>query len=282
MSQKHEEKAEAHLEKANKCITKLFKDWEGGEENFTKAANAFKMAQKHQEAGAAFMKAAECQIKLKAPFEAATHMVSAAGSFKRSSPRDAVDALQKACEIYTDSGKFHMAAQKTKEMAEILEDLGDVEQAIEAYRNAANYFTGEDSVAASNACLMKVGFQCALLEKYEPAIEAFEQVATVSIDNNLLKYSCKDAYLPAGLCHFCIGDMTAAGAAIERYGEQDVTFPTCREGKFLKELHAALVDENVETFTNIVFEYDSMGKLNPWQTTILLRIKEAMKSASRL
>jgi alpha-soluble NSF attachment protein len=43
------------------------------------------------------------------------------------------------------------------------------------------------------------------MELYDVAIEKFEQVAAASVDDNLLKWSLKEYFLKAGLCHLCTG-----------------------------------------------------------------------------
>ena len=41
------------------------------------------------------------------------------------------------------------------------------------------------------------------LENYQPAIQVYEDVARLSMDNNLLKYSAKGYLLNAGICRLC-------------------------------------------------------------------------------
>jgi alpha-soluble NSF attachment protein len=54
---------------------------------------------------------------------------------------------------------------------------------------------------------------------------------------------------------------------------QDVSFSDTRECTLLKELLDAVDEGDVEKFTNAVFEFDQISKLDKWKTTILLRIK---------
>lgn len=56
-----------------------------------------------------------------------------------------------------------------------------------------------------NKCLLKVAHFAAQLEQYDKAIENLESVATSSIDNSLTKWSIKEYFLKAGLCHLCKG-----------------------------------------------------------------------------
>ena len=124
----------------------------------------------------------------------------------------------------------------------------------------------------ANQCWIKVATFAAQLEQYEKAIEKFEHVATVSLENNLTKYSAKQYFLQAGLCHLCkvcwyandlflhlfpcnvislptppfpplprfslslslTQDVITARKALERYQELDMTFSSTRECQFLK------------------------------------------------
>ena len=50
---------------------------------------------------------------------------------------------------------------------------------------------------------MQVAQFSAELERYQPAIAIYEDVARTSMDNNLLKYSAKGYLLCAGICRLC-------------------------------------------------------------------------------
>ena len=56
-----------------------------------------------------------------------------------------------------------------------------------------------------NKCLLKVAHFAAQLEQYDVAIDKLETVATASMDNQLTKWSLKEYFLKAGLCHLCTG-----------------------------------------------------------------------------
>jgi len=174
--------------------------------------------------------------------------------------------------------RFSIAAKHQKEIAELYEAELDFEHAIESYQVAADYFEGEGSSSAASACLLKVAQFSAQLEKYEKAIEIFEKVAKTSLESNLLKWSVKEYFLKAGLCHLASGDVVSAKRALERYMEMDVTFSAQRECKFLQDIVAAVENFDVEAFTQAVVEFDSISKLDQWKTTMLLRIKTAIKA----
>lgn len=98
-----------------------------------------------------------------------------------------------------------MAAKYQKEVAEICEANEDIEGAMKAYETAAEYYEGEGAVSSGNQCLLKVAHYAALNESYEKAIEIYDQVATASLGNNLLKYGAKDHFLKAVICHLATG-----------------------------------------------------------------------------
>lgn len=81
----------------------------------------------------------------------------------------------------------------------------------------------------------------------------------------------------AGLCHMATGDFITAQRAVEGYVEKFVAFQDTRECKFLRDLLANSVDEpNVEQFTAVVADYDSVSRLDAWYTSILLHIKKSL------
>jgi len=254
--------------------------FEEASEFFGKAANYFKMAKKYDEAGKAFIKVAECQLKLDSKHEAATSYTSAVSCLKKNSSADAVDCLKKAVELYTGEGRFSVAAKNQKEVAEIYEAEMDLEKAIENYQLAADYFEGENSTSQANSCLLKVAQYSAQLENYIKAIELYEHVAKSSLDNNLLKWGAKEHLQKAVLCYLANEDLVGAQKAVENYKSWDVSFGSSRECKFVEEIIKAVEQYDVESFTQSVVDYDSITKLDNWKTKVLLKIKQGIQGQS--
>ncbi|KAI9179420.1 vesicular-fusion protein S17 [Blastocladiella emersonii ATCC 22665] len=280
--------AELLMEKANKKLNAgVFSSLFGGnkheeaEELFTKAANQYKLGKKWKEAGDAFSQAADMQLRLGERDEAASRFIDAANAYKKVDPRDAINALKQAIDILTERGRFQMAAKHQKTIAEIYEsDLVDLEKAMAAYETAAEWFQGEEASALANGCLLKVATFAAQLEQFPKAVELFEKIAASSMDNSLTKWSVKEYLLKAGLCHLAAEDHVGARQAIERYCDLDVTFATQRECIFLQNLLDTLEAGDADAFTGFVVEYDKLTKLDAWKTSILLKIKKGIESAS--
>lgn len=189
---------------------------------------------------------------------------------------EAVNCLLKAIEIYTDMGRFTMAAKHHQSIAEMYEtDAVDLERAVQHYEQAADYYRGEESNASANKCLLKVAQYAAQLENYEKAIQIYQQVASSALESSLLKYSAKEYLFRAALCHLCV-DVLNAQHGIERYIQMYPAFQDSREYKLLMTLIEHMEEQNVDGFTDAVKEYDSISRLDQWYTTILLRIKKTL------
>uniref|UniRef100_A0A8C3UV07 NSF attachment protein alpha n=2 Tax=Catharus ustulatus TaxID=91951 RepID=A0A8C3UV07_CATUS len=237
---------------------------------------AFKMAKNWSQAGAAFSRAAQLQLQLQSKHEAASLLVDAGNAFKKADPQEAVNCLLRAIEIYTDMGRFTIAAKHHVAIAEIYEsDLGDIHKAIAHYEQAADYYKGEESTSSANKCLLKVAAFAAQLEQFPRAIDIYEQVGAVAMDSPLLKYSAKEHFFRAALCHFCV-DMLNCKLAVQRYEEMFPAFSDCRECKLLKKLLDAHEEQNVDAFTDAVREFDSISRLEPALTALLLRVKRSI------
>ena len=131
----------------------------------------------------------------------------------------------------------------------------------------------------ANKLWLKTADLAALEGDYYKAIEHYEKVAEQSINNNLMKYSVKDYFLKAGVCHLASGDLVAAQRALERYREMDPQFATQREHMLLADLCEAVEAKSQDQFTDKLYQYDQVSKLDKWKTTILVRVKNSIEEA---
>ncbi|KAL7108655.1 hypothetical protein ABFS83_06G125500 [Erythranthe nasuta] len=245
---------------------------------FDKAANAFKLAKSWDQAGAVYVKLANCHLKLDSKHEAANSYADAAHCYKKGNAKEAIPCLEQSVNLFLDIGRLNMSARYYKEIAELYEQEQNLEQAIVYYERAADLFQSEDVTTSANQCKQKIAQYAAQLEQYQKSIEIYEDIARQSLNNNLLKYGVKGHLLNAGICQLCKGDVVAITNALERYQDLDPTFSGTREYKLLSELAAAVDEEDIAKFTDAVKEFDSMTQLDAWKTTLLLRVKEAVKA----
>ncbi|KAG8130862.1 putative Alpha-soluble NSF attachment protein [Naja naja] len=212
---------------------------------YARAANMFKIAKNWSAAGNAFCQAAQLHLQLQNKHDAAMSFVDSNNAFKKADPQEAINCLLRAIEIYTDMGHFTIAAKHHTTIAEIIADLA-------------------------------VATYAAQLEKYQKAIEIYEQVRTSAMDSPLLKYSVKEYFLKAALCHFCI-DMLSDKLAVQKYEEMFPAFSDSRECKLVKKLLDAHKEQNIDSYTESVKEYDSISHLDQWLTTMLLHNKKTIQ-----
>jgi len=253
--------------------------WENAADLYTQAANAFRMQKQNKEAGQAFERAADIQTnKLNEPDDAANTLTEAFKVYRKTDPLDAARCLDVAINHYTLKGNFRRAATHKQNLGECYEvEIGDQKKAIESYELAASWFENDNAEALANKLYLKVADLAALDEDYYKAIENFEKVSASSVSNNLMKWSVKDYFLKAGLCHLAVGDMVATNRAVEKYRDMDPTFPSTREHQLLVDLAEQVEAGDQEAFAEKLFLYDQMSKLDKWKTTILLRIKNAIE-----
>ncbi|WOK96560.1 alpha-soluble NSF attachment protein [Canna indica] len=243
-----------------------------------KAANCFKLAKNWERAGLVYIKLASCHLKSDSKHEAASAYVDAANCYKKISVKDTAQSLSQAVDLFLEIGRLNMAARYCKELGELYEQEQNLEKAVDYFERAADLFQSEEVTTSSNQCKQKVAQISAQLEQYPKAIEIYEAIARHSVNNSLLKYSVKGILLNAGICQLCKGDAVAIMNALELYQEIDPTFSGTREYKLLAELADSMDQGDEMKFTNALQEYDSMTRLDPWKTTLLLRVKNVIKA----
>lgn len=77
---------------------------------------------------------------------------------------------------------------------------------------------------------MQVAQFSAEMDRYEPAIQIYEDVAHRSMDNNLLKFSAKGYLLNAGICRLCGNSFRGPGVPLDIVSYACVLLHTFRVG----------------------------------------------------
>ncbi|KAJ6865487.1 hypothetical protein NC651_035905 [Populus alba x Populus x berolinensis] len=301
----HIRRGEEFEKKADKKINGwalLGSKYEDAADLLTQSANQFKLAKSWDKAGSVFIKLSNCHVKLDSRHEAATAYVDAASCYKKTSTKGAISCYLQAVDIYVDMGRYSNAAKYCKEIGELYELEQNSDKAILYFEKAADYYEFQESNSLANKCKLKVAEISAQLEQYQKAIQIYEDVARQSLNNNLLKYGVRGHLLNAGICQLCRGDVVAITNALEQYENLDPTFSRTREYRFLSvsgcfsiirlaichalyvielpcaDLATAIDEEDVPKLTSIIKEFDSISKLDSWKVTLLLKVKNALKS----
>jgi len=246
--------------------------YEDAAEHFTRAAKAFQLAKAHESAGNAFEEAASCYALSKyGKYNASISYVNAGHSYAQDKKlTNAIPVMLKGIEIMTEEGKFGSAAKYENEVAEMFEQMSDIDNAMKHYELAADFYETDNSIASSLPCLLKVAHLAAKKGDYHKAIALIEKAA------GFAKYSKVEYYLKAGLLYLCLGDVVAATKAVEKWAMTKENYNGTREHKFLEQLISAVREEDIEAFKAAVGEWDQITKLDAWKTALLTKIMESI------
>ncbi|XP_045134868.1 alpha-soluble NSF attachment protein-like isoform X2 [Portunus trituberculatus] len=287
-------------------------------ELYQQAANKFKMAKKWSAAAHAFTELASLYGKAGSRLDAATNYVEAGNCYKKTDPNEAVNCLLKAIEIYTDMGKFVMAAKHHQSIGEIYETEGLVklrampDNSRECFKSSSRRRLPKAFRLSSKAskCSVWVADIEKAIQHFEQASDYFRGEENNSSSNKcLLKVAMYAAqmenyekaiqiyeqvatsslessllkysakeYMFRATLCHLVVDVTNAKIAVEKYEEMYPAFQDSRECKLLKALMTHLEEQNVDAFTDTVKDYDSISRLDQWYTTMLLRIKKTINA----
>lgn len=198
-----------------------------------------------------------------------------------------MSAYQSAIALLTDAGRLTQAAKMSRDCAELYEsdEVSGVEEkaaalAIEMYEQAADLFAMEDSKGQASNCKAKVAeLSSAALDPPDllKAGQIYDELGRNCLDSNLLKFNAKGYFLQAILCQLANSDAIGAEQALQRYEGIDYTFSESREGKFAATLVECVNGMDAEGFATACFEFDRVSKLDPWKTSMLVRVKRGIE-----
>lgn len=217
-------------------------------------------------------------------FEIATTYVEMANVYKKSSKADAIGAFEKAVVLLSEDGKFRNAAQYEQEIAELNEEIDNLDKAVEHYKIARDFFEQDNSKSSSFKCSVALGNIEATREHYDDAIEAFEAAGDICVDDKLLAWSAKDSYFKAALCHMLkkesFEEIEDIKEVLEHYCDTDIHFGDSAEYTLLKGIIDAIEKQDLSAVTDAIREYDRVKKLDSWKTAILLRLKKSIQNSA--
>uniref|UniRef100_UPI001CB95883 alpha-soluble NSF attachment protein-like n=1 Tax=Erigeron canadensis TaxID=72917 RepID=UPI001CB95883 len=229
---------------------------------YEKAATCYKLAKSWDQAGAAYVKSAQCHLK---SFEgdnrhsllgglstfgcAAIAYKEAAHAYKNTNTKEFIACLEQASNLFIEIEWLSRSADHCKEIAELYEQEQNLEQAISYYHKAANLFQCEELHYFANQCKQKIAQFSAHLEQ---AIVYWVKTGRVG---------------PALICEI-----------VNKPRELDPKFSATCEYRLLADLAAALDEVDVVKFTDAVKEFNSMTKLDKWNTALLLRVELLLKA----
>jgi len=256
--------------------------FEDAAESFTKAGNAFKISKQWQEAGSAYLRAAECQLQTESPSDACNSYVEAGNSYKNINFTDAVESYQKAITIFNDSGRFSQSARYYKEIAEIYEQDNNVQLAVDNYQQSADILVSDGKKQAAQQCLLKIANLASLYDASGllRAAEIFEGLGRESMESRLGAYSAKGYFFQALLCYLASGDNVAVKSKLDAFKNVDFSFGPSRECQFIEKLLQSADSYNAEDFSQACADFDHITPLDPWKTSMLVQAKRHIAGAA--
>lgn len=251
---------------------------------FKSAAIGYKAQRMYTEAGNAFLKEAECELKTDAPDDAANTLVEAYKAFKLETPERAAEALERAVAMFVSKGQFRRAANFKAELGELYENqLHNVGLAIKSYEESSDWYLGDSASALANKFLLKAAdLYCdESVAQYAKAAGVFERVAHESVGNSLAKWSLKEYFLKAVLCRLAErGDYASGEALLARFGSWDPSFGTTRECELCRELVDAVREGDVDAVSAAARKFDQFQRLDALKVRLLNLIKTHTESGA--
>jgi alpha-soluble NSF attachment protein len=124
----------------------------------------------------------------------------------KQNPAEAITYYRNAISLLCEVGRFGTAGRIQRKLAEWFEDDRNFDECVDQYRQASDYYLGDNMVDQSDICLIKCAYYQGLLEEFDEAAEIYAAVGLRGLDNNLLKFNSRDYFLRTGLLYLAGGD----------------------------------------------------------------------------
>jgi tetratricopeptide (TPR) repeat protein len=118
-----------------------------------------------------------------------------ASSYKMFDLTQAIPALTRAAELHMSQGKWTMASQTLEKVAELYEQVNDLDNMMKCLKEAHRFLRQEGQKAAGNRVQKKMAEALALQHEFMKAQQEFEEMADKTKDDPMLKYGAKDFWL---------------------------------------------------------------------------------------
>ena len=250
-------------------------------------------AAKQYQLAKCFNKAAECylkQVEFHRRLGSALEMAMAyryAGLMyeKQENAQECCRYLLRAKELFAVEGRLSECAKLAQKRAQIFEKAEIMDFCVESYREAAELYDGEGQSGESRNCNLKIAHHKALELGQEPlkhAIRIYEEIAKVSLESDLQKWSVKQYYLKALICNLVLASNNL-GVSVDdvrdrraEYCGLDPNFEETREDNLIVGCLNSIDEGDAELFATSCSEFDEITKLDTWQTSMLLRAKKGI------
>lgn len=244
-------------------------------ELYEKAAVIYKLGKDYDNAGQAYLKAADvtCNI-LKEKYTAGDKYQQAGTCFSKVSQKSAENAYLQAINCYVDSGYLDRAARILCSIAEMYEGTDDC---LKYYKEALDMYESNGKDAENNKILDKLASYLVLnKDDFLTAANYYERIADYHTRSGILHYDTR-VHAKVVLCHLAADDIVTAKKKYEAFCDMHPSFSKLN-GKLCGQVISSIERYDTQAFTEAVQEYNSMKPLDRLETRLLLRIKNTIKS----
>jgi len=112
---------------------------------------------------------------------------------------------------------------------------------------------------------------------YDQAIDLFDNITALSVNDSILNYKIKNYIFWQCLCIIALDDWVRLEKKFQQFIEQYPSFADSRECAFINKLILSKNSCDSSGFATACKEYDQLTTLTPWQTHILLGVKKDLE-----
>jgi tetratricopeptide (TPR) repeat protein len=150
--------------------------------------------------------------------------------------------------------------------------------AAEVWTAAAEINCSQGWTSSALKCLSGVAAAHIALEDYHRALAAYETAFDACVGDALLRFSAGTYASRVVMCALAMGDSALASLKLTKFKEVDSHFLGSHEAQILDALIGAFNHQNKDAFMSTVLDYDSVKRLDPQQTRLLLEVKSRVTS----
>lgn len=182
---------------------------------YNDAGNLFKEANNFYAAGNTFLKVAKVCNRLNRKYCEVNNIIKAGNCFKLCDSDKAIDCFLNGIKIYVEMDRFSMAAKLYIYLAEIYEkEKVNIKKSIEYYNKAIDYYQTTSQSSSLIRCYKKITNCYIEIKDYEKAINIYDELVELCMNNTLSKEEPSDYVFRSVLCHFCLQDVSGG---LEKY-----------------------------------------------------------------
>ena len=159
---------------------------------FVQAGNAGKAEGDYPTSVEAYKRALDLSTE---DYEKAQMYEAIASSYKMFDVPQAVPPLTRAAEMHMSQGKWTMASQTLEKVAELYEQMNDLDNMMKCLKEAHRFLKQEGQKAGANRVQKKMAETLAMQHEFIRAQQEYEEMADKTKDDALLKYGAKDFWL---------------------------------------------------------------------------------------